>query len=231
MNRLPRVGILGGTFDPIHVGHLAAGLAARAALDLDSVVLVPAHDPPHRAAEPCASGAHRFAMAALAIDAVAGLVLSDMELAAGGPSFTATTMRRLHGRGFEPAALFFITGSDAFAEIASWRDYRAILDSCHFVVISRPGWPLSALGDRLPDLAPRMRTTGAGGAQAGDPVDASLLSIFLVDSPTPDVSSTGIRDRVRDGLPISGLVPPSVERYIQRHGLYGSVGDVPAATR
>jgi nicotinate-nucleotide adenylyltransferase len=231
MSRPPRVGILGGTFDPIHVGHLAAGLAARAALDLDSVILVPAHDPAHRAAQPRASGAHRFAMAALAIDGVAGLVLSDMELAAAGPSFTATTMRRLHSKGFEPAALFFITGSDAFAEIASWCDYPAILDSCHFVVISRPGWALSALGDRLPDLAPRMRTTGAGRAASGDSVDGALLSIFLVESATPDVSSTRIRDRVRNGLPISGLVPPSVERHIRRHGLYGSAGEGPAAAR
>jgi nicotinate-nucleotide adenylyltransferase len=231
MSRLPRVGILGGTFDPIHVGHLAAGLAARAALGLDAVVLVPAHDPAHRTAQPRASAAHRFAMAALAIDGVAGLTVSDMELAAEGPSFTATTMRRLHDRGLEPAALFFIAGSDAFAEIASWHDYPAVLDYCHFAVISRPGCPLSALGVSLPDLASRMRTTGTRGAAPGDPPDAPVLSVFLVESATPDVSSTQIRDRLRSGLPISGLVPPAVERHIRRHGLYGGSGEAPAATR
>ena len=231
MIRPPRVGILGGTFDPIHVGHLAAGLAARSALGLDWVVVVPAHDPPHRTVHPRASAAHRFAMAALAIDGVAGFALSDMELLADGPSFTASTLRRLHGRGLEPAALFFIIGSDAFAEIASWREYPAILDFCHFVVISRPGCALEALGARLPDLAPRMRTTGTQGSSAESPAAAAALSIFLVESPTPDVSSTRIRDRARLGLPIAGLVPPAVERHIRRHGLYGGRGESPAAAR
>jgi nicotinate-nucleotide adenylyltransferase len=231
MSRPRRVGILGGTFDPIHIGHMAVGEAARAALGLTEVLVVPAHDPPHRAVEPRASAFHRFAMAALAIADAPGMVLSDIELLADGPSFTATTMRRLHGLGFAPIELFFITGSDAFAEIASWRDYPALLDFCHFVAISRPAWPLAALRARLPDLAPRMRLLEAAGPAGADPVPASELSIFLVEHRTPDVSSTEIRDRVRDGHLIAGLVPPAVEHHIRRHGLYRDPGPTPAVSR
>jgi len=224
MSRTRRVGVLGGTFDPIHVGHVTVGVAAREALGLDYVVVVPAHDPPHRPEQPRASAFHRFAMAALAIDSAPGLVLSDTELAADEPSFTATTMRRLHSQGFAPTELFFIAGTDALAEIASWRDYPALLEFCHFVAISRPAWPLAALRVRLPELASRMRTPDAPGSPGGERPAAPALSIFLVEHATPDISSTEIRDRVRHGLSIAGLVPPAVGRHIQRHGLYHGAG-------
>ena len=222
MSRTRRVGVLGGTFDPIHVGHVTVGVAAREALGLDYVVVVPAHDPPHRPEQPRASAFHRFAMAALAVDSAPGLVLSDTELAADEPSFTATTMRRLHSQGFAPTELFFIAGTDALAEIASWRDYPALLEFCHFVAISRPAWPLAALRVRLPELASRMRTPDAPGPPGGE--RPAALSIFLVEHATPDVSSTEIRDRVRHGLSIAGLVPPAVGRHIERHGLYLGAG-------
>jgi len=224
MIRIRRIGILGGTFDPIHVGHLAAGAAARSALSLDEVRVIPAHDPPHRAAQPCASAYHRFAMAALAIADEPGMMLSDMELKADGPSFTATTLERLHACGYAPVELFFITGSDAFAEIATWRDYPAVLELSHFIVISRPTCPLAGLWSRLPDLAPRMHMIEAGGVAAPEALVEPAVSIFLVEHRTPEVSSTGIRDRVRDGRSIAGLVPPAVERYVERHGLYRSAG-------
>ncbi len=220
-----RIGILGGTFDPIHVGHLAAGQAARDALDLDDVRVVPAHDPPHRAAQPRASSFQRYAMAALAIDDAPGFVLSDIELSADEPSFTSTTLRRLHDLGFAPVELFFITGSDAFAEIATWRDYPAILDLSNFIVISRPAWPLAALQSRLPQLARRMRSMSAGGRFEGGLAPVSPLSIFLVEHRTPDVSSTDVRRRVSEGQSIAGLVPPAVARHIERHGLYAAGSD------
>jgi nicotinate-nucleotide adenylyltransferase len=204
------------------MGHLAAGEAARAALELDEVLVVPAHDPPHRAAQPRASGFQRFAMAALAIDDAPGFVLSEMELAADEPSFTATTLRRLHGRGFAAVDLFFITGSDAFAEISTWRDYPAILDLAHFIVISRPAWPLDALPSRFPGLARRMRRISEAGSAWGGAEPASPLSIFLVEHRTPDVSSTEVRRRVADGQPIAGLVPPAVARHILRESLYAA---------
>jgi nicotinate-nucleotide adenylyltransferase len=217
MNAAPRIGFLGGTLDPIHLGHLEAARAARAALSLDRVDVVPSRIPPHRHEQPCASAYHRFAMAALAINGVDGLAVSDLELATPGPSFTAETLARLYDTGLSPSQIFFIMGADAFAEIETWRRYPEVLDLAHFVVISRSGHPLDSLSARLPALAGRMTrasTTPAGGKPA----------IFLVQARTPDVSSTGIRQRIARREPLTGLVPPSVEAHIARHGLYGSAG-------
>jgi nicotinate-nucleotide adenylyltransferase len=213
-----RIGLLGGTFDPVHEGHLAAARAARDALGLDRVVVMPSHHPPHRAVEPRASSHHRFAMIALAIAGAGRLELSDTELLAGGPSYTATTLRRLHAAGLSACEICFIAGADAFAEIATWHDYPALLDLCHFAVVSRPGSRASALPGRLPALAARMRPAGEAD------VDAERPWILLIEADTPDVSSTTVRRRVRAGASLNGLVPPEVERYIMRQGLYKDDG-------
>jgi nicotinate-nucleotide adenylyltransferase len=214
-----RTGILGGTFDPVHEGHVAAADAACRSLALDRVIFIPSHQPPHRPAEPRASAFHRFAMVSLAVASRAELAASDLELRRPGPSFTGDTLRELHGSGFEARQLFFIIGTDAFAEIATWREYPVLLDMAHFVVIARPGQSFAALRDRLPALAPRMRP--AGEARGSLPAGGSC-AIFLVNAATPDVSSTQIRDRAARKLPLAGLVAPEVERHIRKHGLYGS---------
>ena len=214
-----RTGILGGTFDPVHEGHMAAADAACRALALDRVVLMPSHQPPHRPAEPAASAFHRFAMVSLATAARPDVVASDLELRRPGPSFTSDTLRDLHRSGFEASQLFFIIGTDAFAEIAAWHDYPAVLDLAHFVVIARPGRSFAALHDRLPSLVPRMR---AAGEDRNRLPDTGSCAIFLVDAATPDVSSTEIRDRAARRLSLAGLVAPEVERHIRKHGLYGS---------
>jgi nicotinate-nucleotide adenylyltransferase len=211
---MTRIGVLGGTFDPIHVGHLAAGDAARRSLDLERVLLMPSHVPPHRAAQPHASPFHRFAMTALAAQTDHAFAASDLELQAPGPTYTATTLERLAACGYQPLELFFITGADAFAEIETWRDYPALLDRSHFIVISRPGRPAGALRQILPSLAVRMA------APERPPERPATPSIWLVDARTPDVSSTGIRRLVSDGAPLDGLVPPGVAEHIQRHRLY-----------
>jgi len=220
MTQLRRIGVLGGTFDPVHLGHLGAAEVARSTLALDEVLVVPSHIPPHRLAQPDASGYHRFAMVALAVASARGLAASDVELVREGRSYTATTLRGLHRRGFSPSQLFFITGADAFAEIATWHEYPAVLDLGHFVVIARPGFPVETLRSRLPGLASRMRTVaGSGWSQtAEDPPDRT--SILLVEVATPDVSSTQIRERIRGAQPLTGLVPRAVEIHIYRHGLY-----------
>jgi nicotinate-nucleotide adenylyltransferase len=219
MSRERRTGVLGGTFDPIHVGHLAAAEAACAALGLDEVLFSASHQPPHRTAPPRASTFHRFAMVSLAVGAHPRFVASDLELLAAGPSFTADALRALHAAGFPASQLFFITGTDAFAEIATWHDYPAVLDLAHFVVISRPGQSFGRLRTRLPRLAERMCEV-----TADPPSDQRAASpcIFLVHADTPDVSSTEIRARAAAGEPLAGLVPPEVERHIRRHRLYAS---------
>ena len=211
-----RIGILGGTLDPIHCGHLEAAIAARKALQLTEVLVLPSRVPPHRPAQPAASPFHRFAMAALAVNGIAGLVASDAELCVSGPSYTADTLDRLHASGLDRSQIFFITGADAFAEIATWHRYPEVIDLAHFVVVSRPGHAMDDMRRRLPALASRMRA-----AAGATPVAPSAPSILLVETPTPDVSSTIIRERLRRGEPITGLVPPAVERHIHQHRLYG----------
>ncbi len=213
-----RTGILGGTFDPVHEGHLAAADAARRALALDRVLFVPAHQPPHRPAELRTSAFHRFAMVSLAVASRPHFVASDLELRRPGPSFTSVTLDELHRAGYLAEQLFFITGTDAFADIAAWHDYPALLDLAHFVVISRPGRSFNLLRERLPALSPRMRVAGPGRDEAAG---LESCAIFLVNAATPDVSSTEIRDRAARRASLAGLVTPEVERHIRKHGLYG----------
>jgi nicotinate-nucleotide adenylyltransferase len=216
---LNRIGVLGGTLDPIHCGHLAAAAAARDAFDLPRVLVVPSRVPPHRPAQPVASPFHRFAMAALAVSGLPRIEASDDELRGEGPSYTADTLERLHARAYTPTQIFFITGADAFADIATWKRYPHVLDLAHFVVVSRPGYDIDALAERLPDLRSRMRPAGAPAR-----TDAATL-IFLLQAPTPDVSSTAVRERLRRGESLAGLVPPLVDAHIHQHHLYGPNGE------
>ena len=214
ITRTGRIGLLGGTFDPIHLGHIETVLAAQRALALHPVLLMPARMPPHRERGPSASTFHRFAMAALAAADLDDVSVSDDELGTEGPSYTALTLERLGARGIEPHQLFFITGADAFAEIESWHRYPGVLDLAHFVVVSRPGLPAGMMRKRVPALLDRYREPAATGDMPARP------SVFLVEAPTPDVSSTDVRERLRTGRSISGLVPRAVETHIHRHHLY-----------
>jgi nicotinate-nucleotide adenylyltransferase len=209
----PRVGVLGGTLDPIHLGHLEAAGAARGALNLDRVIVVPARVPPHRGDAPKASAFHRFAMAALCAADYDWMAVSDDELLAPGPSFTAETLDRVRASGLQASQIVFITGADAFAEIETWHRYPEVLDLAHFAVVSRPGLALSAITERLPSLKSRVRSSRTGTAVASP-------AVFLVEAATPDISSTEVRRRLAAGEPITGLVPPPVERHISRHHLY-----------
>ena len=171
-----------------------------------------------------ASPYHRFAMAALAVSGLPRVEVSDDELRAEGPSYTADTLERLHARGYRPAGIFFIIGADAFADIATWKRYPAVLDLAHFVVVSRPGHDLEALAERLPELRDRMRAAGAPAR-----TDAGTL-VFLLRVPTPDVSSTLVRERLRRGETLAGLVPPLVDHHIHQHHLYSPSPETPAGT-
>ncbi len=213
------LGLLGGTFDPVHCGHLDVARAAHEALGLGAIWFIPARLPPHRTS-PHASAAHRFAMAALAIlDEPNGWRVSDLEMESPLPSYTAATLDRLEAQGIDLRQVCFITGADAFRDIGIWKDYQFILDRCHFAAVSRPGAPASGLGDALPALKPRM--IGAAGTMSGPP------RIHLIDAPTAPVSSTAIRQAIIDGRPLSGLVPDRVAAHIARHGLYAR----PSATQ
>lgn len=194
-----RVGVLGGTFDPIHIGHVETATAAQQRLSLDFVLLLPSRTPPHRSTEPRVSGYHRFAMTALAAADRAGLRASDIELRRDGPSYTVHTLETLNRDGCAPAQLYFIVGADAFAEIDTWYDYPRLLELANFVVVPRPGFP-------APAVPP--------------PRESNSTTVSSLDIATPDVSSTEIRQRVAKGEPIDHLVTRGVAEHIRRHNLY-----------
>jgi nicotinate-nucleotide adenylyltransferase len=213
MRRDGRVGVIGGTFDPIHCGHVAVARESQRSLELDRITLIPSSQPPHRADQPRASRYHRFAMAALAASEERTWRVSDSELERSGPSYTFDTLAGLANDGYHASQIFFLLGSDAFAEIAAWSRYPAVLDLAHFVVVSRPGMTLSSLRTRLPELSARMITLA-------DLAASQTTRVILLEAHTPDVSSTDIRTRVHAGDSIAGLVPNAVAQYIATQELY-----------
>jgi nicotinate-nucleotide adenylyltransferase len=227
-----KLGILGGTFDPIHDGHIAAAAAVEAALGLDVVTLIPSNVPPHRHDPVGATSEQRYDMASLAAAEHPGWSAARIEIDREGPSYTYDTLLELRDgpvlseRSVAQSAalgeskgtqIFFITGADAFAEIATWSRYPAVLDLAHFVVVSRPGITLDSLRERVPSAFRNHPPCS--------PSDLRVLGsekprVILVEAHTPDISSTDIRRRVRAGQSLSGFVPESVARYIAEHRLY-----------
>jgi len=195
------IGLLGGTFDPVHLGHLELARAALTRWPFERILFIPAHIPPHRAF-PTASGADRLAMVKLAIQDEPKFEASTVELDAAGPSYTAVTIDRFLADGHKKDDLCFIAGADAFSTVASWHDYPALLKRCRFAVVSRPGFPVSAVPQQIPAFAEHM------------------TDIFLIDAPTAPVSSTDVRACINRGAPLVGLVPDVVAGYIVAHRLY-----------
>ncbi len=191
--------MLGGTFDPIHSGHLAAAKAAMHCAQLDEVMFVPAAQPPHRPPAD-ASAAERLEMCRLATAANARLVVSDVELNRDGPSYTVDTLAEL-GQLHTGDKLFLILGWDAARLFPTWRRPDEVRSLASIVVVGRPGSDAPSEADLGP--------AGLGGE-----------GVTLCLEPTPDVSASDIRSRVAKGESITGKVPDAVERYIAQHGLY-----------
>jgi|KBSMisStandDraft_5_1062788.scaffolds.fasta_scaffold45738_2 nicotinate-nucleotide adenylyltransferase len=210
-----RLGLLGGTFDPIHLGHTDLASLAQTTLSLTQVLVIPANVPPHRT-KPLTSSFHRFAMTALAVAGREGWRASDVELRHEAPSYTTTTLGRFNQQGYQPTELFFLIGADAFADITTWREYPQILDRAHFAVVSRPAYPVARLREQLRGLADRMVVVERGEAPPEQP------SIILIDGATADVSSTAIRVKLSAGESIEGMVDDRVRQHIAQHGLYRS---------
>jgi nicotinate-nucleotide adenylyltransferase len=214
----PRIGLQGGTFNPVHLGHLRAAGEARRRLALDRVLLIPSAQPPHKPSLDMAPAEHRLRMVKLACRGRAGLAASGLEIEAGGTSYSILTLENVRRRKPE-AVFFFVLGIDAFLEIKTWRAYRDVLAQCHFVVTSRPGYDL-ARARRVLDGAPsyRFREVESGAAAAARL--PRTPTIFLLRMDALDVSSTDVRSRARRGESLAGLVPGPVEKYIRRHRLY-----------
>lgn len=211
-----RIGVYGGTFDPIHRGHLEVARAAVDHFDLDEMLIVPAHRPPHKTTSRIADAYHRYAMAALATLDDARLKVSTVELEAPDRPYTFETMRRLREVFGPRACLFFVIGADSFEEINLWREPERILDSSNLVVITRPGHTLAT--SHLPARFAASLVDWRGGHKGAAKEVAGR--VYLTDLVNANVSSTEIRRRVRDGEPIDDDVPPRVADYIRKYGLY-----------
>ena len=216
--RTPRLGIIGGTFDPIHNGHLDAALAALKALRLTDVLFIPSSVPPHRKTDPKASAYHRLAMTKLATANNDRFRVSDLELRAPVPSYTSRTLQQVAHEGYDPAQLFFITGSDAFVDIEHWYDYPELLNRSNFIVISRSGLPASTLPNQLPSLESRMNLVTDVSQLITDTTPST--AIWLVDADTSNASSSDIRKGLEAGTSVSDMLPPLVETYISTQLLY-----------
>jgi nicotinate-nucleotide adenylyltransferase len=214
----PRVGVFGGSFDPVHYGHLRSAEEVREALELDRVELVPAHQPPHKPDRRLAEDHHRLAMVELAIADNPSFRACALEIERAGVSYSVDTLEALHAR--EPAAqLHFILGIDAFRDIHTWKEVERIFEIASVVVTSRPPLPADASLAHLP--------VAAREAFCYDPHTLSHrhrsgTSLRFLPITGIDVSATAIRERVRLGRSIRYLVPPAVERYVEAHQLYRS---------
>jgi nicotinate-nucleotide adenylyltransferase len=218
---MTRIGVLGGTFNPVHLGHLRAAEEVAEALGLDCVLLVPSAQPPHKASgagSPLAPGAQRLAWVEAACTGNPRLAACDLEVVRGGASYTVDTLRSLVESG-AAARPVFIIGSDAFTELASWREPKQLFALADFAVMARPGTP-GRLADWIPDPLRGDFELEAGGDAARH--RATGGSVRAVTIPALAISSSEIRDRVRRGRSIRYLVPEAVRRDIEASGVYAS---------
>ena len=219
-----RIALFGGTFDPIHTGHLAVARAAARRFQLHQIHFIPTARPPHKHGGAMAPFADRYAMVALACADhpcfIASLAESGGDHSGREVSFSVDTVRRmrkkLRGTGTH---LFFLMGADSFLQIQTWKDYETFLGLCDFIVASRPGFGVEALRGVIPAklLAPLGAARTAPGSRA---IALRSTTIFVLDSVSSHVSATEVRGRLDRGQPIHGLVPPRVEEYITKQALY-----------
>jgi len=200
-----RVGLYGGTFDPIHIGHLIVARAVREQLALDRMVLIPSARPPHKPHPDLTDAVHRLAMARLAVDGEPELEISDCEARRTGPSYTIDTVQAFRKASGPQAEIIWVIGADTLAELASWHRIDELVDACQIVIAARPGW-------ESPDPAPLCGRLG------DEQIDR--LRGGMIETPRIDVSATEIRRRVAEGRSIRWLVPEPVHQYIAQHGLY-----------
>lgn len=223
-----RLGIMGGTFNPIHYGHLAAASEVCETLALDTIIFVPAAIPPHKDQAEIIDPQHRLLMTTLATLSHPRFQVSSVELARPGASYSVETIAELKQIYREPLAVYFILGIDAFLDIASWRQPDVVLRSCHMIVTSRPGYrlqeamygPLERLSQLYPGIAFEMTEGQGTSLTSGFRVVGTPYQIFLQEITALDISSTRIRQRVKLGHTIAYLVPETVERYIHKQQLY-----------
>ncbi|NLI13416.1 MAG: nicotinate-nucleotide adenylyltransferase [Peptococcaceae bacterium] len=196
------LGVMGGTFDPIHYGHLVAAEGARHSLSLERVIFIPAGSPPHKPGYFISEPRDRYTMTCLAVASNSFFEASTLEVDRPGPSYTIDTIHALKQL-YPEHQIYFITGADALLEILTWKAFEELLTICRFVAATRPGYRLSELQSKLNQLPGNLKQ-----------------NILCMEVPALAISSTDIRQRVREGRPIKYLLPESVEEYVLKKHLY-----------
>ena len=194
-----RIGVLGGTFDPIHVGHVAIARSARSSLDLDYIVLIPAGQPWLRSVKPVGNAYHRLAMTELAAESERWLRVSDIEIKRPGPTFTVDTLEQLRDTYGHWSELYLIVGEDALKDLHRWRNPERVVKLAQVIGVKRPGVASVDLKKMFP-------------AEDQQPI--------ILEGPLLDISAKEVRERIAAGRPIDQLVPESVETYINSNNLY-----------
>lgn len=222
------LGLLGGSFNPIHRCHLSIAHSAKQILQLDRILFIPTGDPPHKRPGTLAAARHRYRMVQLAIQDVPKFALSDLEIRRPGKSYSIDSVREIQQDYGPNTTIFFIIGLDAFLDLPSWKDPETLLGICHFVVVSRPSASFQAVTSlpffqAIPENT--LITLDAGKRERADAALANGRTVTFLRLPPCDVSASEIRKCAQKGLPLANLLPTPVESYILREGLYREDGD------
>jgi nicotinate-nucleotide adenylyltransferase len=212
------IALFGGTFDPIHSGHLQAARAAARKFRLDRILFVPSGNPPHKVRDRLTSFHHRFAMVALASVGDRRFIPSLLEAPRAGarPHYSVETVRAAKRSLGARHRLYFLIGADAFLDLPHWKNYRQLFGAVNFIVVSRPGFSEKEIWETIP----RELRTPKKSRSLSAPVRMKRTSVFLLRGVDAPVASREIREAVRAGHRVTGLVPPLVEQYILKEGLY-----------
>lgn len=218
---LRRVAIYGGTFDPVHNGHLEVARRVLQLFELDEVIFVPACVPPHKRNANVTSAFHRFAMLALATETDRRLLVSTIELDAPEEPYAVETVERIRGTLGERTELFFLMGADSWLEITSWHEWERLLSMCHFVVVTRPGFEIEGV-DYSNMSIPVVNAIGHCDPESNLSAEMKTPHVLLTDAANVDVSATQIRAAVRENdlAALKAMVPPAVANYIEKYDLY-----------
>ncbi len=215
------LGLFGGTFNPIHLGHLRAAVEVQEAFDLDKILLIPSAVPPHKKAQEIAGAKERLEMVRLAVQDVPFLEASDVELARPGPSYTVETLEYFQNKFGTYCVIYFIVGIDAFSEITTWRSYLQLFSLAHFIILARPGGRPGGTIDDLENFIVKHISQEYEHDKTREQYrHPEWRTIFCLPVTHMDISATRIRTRIKKGGSVCFLVPPQVEDYIQKKGLY-----------